>query len=247
MSELKYIEDLLSNNKNIVNWRYTGPSDKAKLIVQGDNLLHLAAKIKNEGTFVEICKENIALVTARNEYGNNPFHAAAKSGILLPAVKKIVEDINNKMKKAEEARRWEEKWELERHKQYIKTALCDKSCILHKRIVVAPLYFLDSAERKEVKQIADIKGSFVCNGKFHLCLYIIGAIACIAALCLSLYFLFLVSQSLALASVATIASGRSTCLLFKACNGIYGLYDGSTIATDSDAMQLVGGCGLGVA
>ncbi|UJQ21182.1 ankyrin repeat domain-containing protein [Wolbachia endosymbiont of Delia radicum] len=92
---------------------------------------------------------------------------------------------------------------------------------------------------EEAKQIAGIKGGFICNSKFHLCLYIIGAIACIAALCLSLYFLFLVSQSLALASVATIASGGSTCLLFKACNGIYGLYDESTIVTDPDVMQLL--------
>lgn len=78
-----------------------------------------------------------------------------------------------------------------------------------------------------------------------MCLYIIGAIACIAALCLSLYFLFLVSQSLALASVATIASGGSTCLLFKACNGM--MYDESTIVTDTDVMQLLVDGGLAAA
>lgn len=213
-------------------------------MAQHENLF-AAARGGDKGKFVEICKENVAYVTARNGNGENPFHIAAKNRILLPALKEIVgcleEEANQKIKKAEEAKDWEKvkrlKEELKDNKRYIKEALCDKSCILHKRIAVAPLYFLDSAERKEVKQIADIKGSFVCNRKFHLCLYIVGAIACIVALCLSLYFLFLVSQSLALASVATIASGGSTCLLFKACNGIYGLYDGSTIVTDPDAMQ----------
>ncbi len=205
------------------------------------------ARRGSKDEFVIACKENIASVTMRNENGENPFHIAAKSRILLPAVREFVndleEDTDRKIKKAEEAKDWKKsrrlKEELKCNKKYIKDALCDKSCILHGRVAVAPLYFLNAAERKEVKQIAGIKGGFICNRKFHLCLYIIGAIACIAALCLSLYFLFLVSQSLALASVATIASGGSTCLLFKACNGIYGLYDESTIVTDPDVMQLL--------
>lgn len=195
------------------------------------------------------CKENIASVTMRDRNGNNPFHIAARNRILLSALKEIVKDLeveaDRKTKKAEEAKDWKEserlKEELKRNKKYIKDALCDKSCFLHGRVAVAPLYFLNAAEREEAKQIAGIKGGFICNRKFHLCLYIMGAIACIAALCLSLYFLFLVSQSLALASVATIASGGSTCLLFKACNGIYGLYDESTIVTDPDVMQLLDG------
>ncbi|MCM1001962.1 ankyrin repeat domain-containing protein [Wolbachia pipientis] len=219
-------------------------------MAQHKNLFAAAGGNKDE--FVRICKENVAYVTARDGNGENPFHIAAKNRILLPALKEIVnyleEEANQKIKKAEEAKDWKEikklKEELKCNKQYIKDALCDKSYILHKRIAAAPLYFLDSAERKEVKQIADIKDSFVCNRKFHLCLYIVGAIACIAALCLSLYFLFLVSQPLALASVATIASGGSTCLLFKACNGIYGLYDGSTMVTDTNAMHPLGNNGL---
>lgn len=243
------IEQLLLDNEANVSYCYVGPYDKTKQIVRVDNLLHLAAKIKNKDKFVDICKKNIALVTARNEDGNNPLHEAARSKILLSALKEIVKDLeaeaDRKTKKAEEAKNWKEserlKEELKRNKKYIKDALCDKSCILHGRVAVAPLYFLNAAEREEAKQIAGIKGGFICNSKFHLCLYIIGAIACIAALCLSLYFLFLVSQSLALASVATIASGGSTCLLFKACNGIYGLYDESTIVTDPDVMQLLNG------
>ncbi|WP_338482233.1 ankyrin repeat domain-containing protein [Wolbachia endosymbiont (group A) of Ophion costatus] len=206
------------------------------------------AKARNKDEFVRICTENVAYAAKhRLDENGNPFHIAASQEILLPALKEIMRDLEegtkSKVKKAEEAKNWKEserlKEKLKDNKRYIKEALCDKSCILHGRVAVAPLYFLNAAEREEAKQIAGIKGGFICNSKFHLCLYIIGAIACIAALCLSLYFLFLVSQSLALASVATIASGGSTCLLFKACNGIYGLYDESTIVTDPDVMQLL--------
>lgn len=206
------------------------------------------AKARNKDEFVRICIENVAYAAKhRLDENGNPFHIAASQEILLPALKEIMRNLKegtkSKVKKAEEAKNWKEserlKEKLKDNKRYIKEALCDKSCILHGRVAVAPLYFLNAAEREEAKQIAGIKGGFICNSKFHLCLYIIGAIACIAALCLSLYFLFLVSQSLALASVATIASGGSTCLLFKACNGIYGLYDKSTIVTDPDVMQLL--------
>lgn len=206
------------------------------------------AKARNKDEFVRICTENVAYAAKhRLDENGNPFHIAASQEILLPALKEIMRNLEegtkSKVKKAEEAKNWKEserlKEKLKDNKRYIKEALCDKSCILHGRVAVAPLYFLNAAEREEAKQIAGIKDGFICNSKFHLCLYIIGAIACIAALCLSLYFLFLVSQSLALASVATIASGGSTCLLFKACNGIYGLYDESTIMTDPDVMQLL--------
>ncbi|WP_341810731.1 ankyrin repeat domain-containing protein [Wolbachia endosymbiont (group A) of Campoletis raptor] len=206
------------------------------------------AKARNKDEFVRICTEDVAYAAKhRLDENGNPFHIAASQEILLPALKGIMRNLEegtkSKVKKAEEAKNWKEserlKEKLKDDKRYIKEALCDKSCILHGRVAVAPLYFLNAAEREEAKQIAGIKGGFICNSKFHLCLYIIGAIACIAALCLSLYFLFLVSQSLALASVATIASGGSTCLLFKACNGIYGLYDESTIVTDPDVMQLL--------
>ncbi|MDE5060800.1 MULTISPECIES: ankyrin repeat domain-containing protein [Wolbachia] len=209
------------------------------------------AKAGDKDKFIEACKERVACVAKHSlDENGNPFHIAASRGILLSALKEIIkyleEDTEGRVKKAKEAKNWKEleklKEELKDNKRYIKEALCDKSYIKDNgRMAVSPLYFLDPAEREEAKQIAGIKGGFICNRKFHLCLYIIGAIACIAALCLSLYFLFLVSQSLALASVATIASGGSTCLLFKACNGIYGLYDESTIVTDPDIMQLLDG------
>ena len=213
--------------------------------------LFAVAKARNKDEFVRICTENVAYAAKhRLDENGNPFHIAASQEILLPALKEIMRNLEegtkSKVKKAEEAKNWKEserlKEKLKDNKRYIKEALCDKSYIKDNgRMAVSPLYFLDPAEREEAKQIAGIKGGFICNRKFHLCLYIMGAIACIAALCLSLYFLFLVSQSLALASVATIASGGSTCLLFKACNGIYGLYDESTIVTDPDVMQLLDG------
>ncbi len=70
MDGLVDIAKLLSDNEANINWRYTGPFDKTKQRVQAGNLLHLAARIQNKGKFVDICKKNIASVTAHNEYGD---------------------------------------------------------------------------------------------------------------------------------------------------------------------------------
>ncbi|WP_353288224.1 ankyrin repeat domain-containing protein [Wolbachia endosymbiont (group A) of Tromatobia lineatoria] len=246
MNGLVDIAKLLSDNEANINWRYTGPFDKTKQRVQAGNLLHLAARIQNKGKFVDICKKNIASVTAHNEYGDNPFHEAARSGILLPAVQEIVNDLekeaNNKITKAEEAGDRKEvsrlKEELKCNKKYIKDALCSKGYAFNKKRET-PLYYLNAAQQKEIKQIAGIKDSFICNQKFHLCLYIIGAIACIAALCLSLYFLFLVSQSFALSSMVAIASGGVTYLSVKACSEIHALHNESTLVENAN-VQLAG-------
>ncbi|WP_349967710.1 ankyrin repeat domain-containing protein [Wolbachia endosymbiont of Armadillidium arcangelii] len=215
-----------------------------------DNLFKIARGVvtkEGENKFIEACKKGVACVAKHriNENGN-PFHIAASKGILLPALKEIIEyleeDTESRVKKAKEAKDREKvkslKKELENNKKYIKEALLDKSYIKNNK-AVSPLYFLDPAEQKEVKQIADIKCGFICNKKFHICLYIVGAIVCATAMCVSLYLLFSVSQSLALASIATIASGGSSYLLFKACNEVYGLYNESTIVTDPDVMQLL--------
>ncbi|WP_353270186.1 ankyrin repeat domain-containing protein [Wolbachia endosymbiont (group A) of Myopa testacea] len=244
------IEKFLSANEANVSWRYTCPFDKTRQIVQVDNLLHLAARIPNKDKFVDICRKNIASVTAHNEYGNNPFHEAARSGILLPAVKEIVNyletEADNKITKAEEAGDRKEvsrlKEELKCNKKYIKDALCSKDHAFNKKRET-PLYYLDAAQQKEIKQIADIKDSFICNQKFHLCLYIVGAIACIAALCLSLYFLYLSSQTFALSSMVAIASGGVTYLSVKAYNEIHALHNESTLVETN--VQLAGE-GLGV-
>ncbi|WP_353288025.1 ankyrin repeat domain-containing protein [Wolbachia endosymbiont (group B) of Gerris lacustris] len=173
------------------------------------NLFEVARE-GNEDEFIRACKENIASVTMRNEDGNL-LHIAAKSGILLPTVRKVISDLEREIKKAEEAKKWKEskglKEELKRNKKYIKNALCDKSSFLFGRVAVAPLYFLDEEQRKEIKKIAGIKDSIIGTQEFRLGLYVVGAIVCTIAMCVSLYLLFSVSQSLALASIATIASG----------------------------------------
>lgn len=250
MDGLVDIAKLLSDNEANINWRYTGPFDKTKQIVRADNLLHLAARIPKKDEFVDICRKNIASVTVHNEYGNNPFHEAARSGILLPAVKEIVNYLetkaDDKIKKAKEAGDWEKvsrlKEELKCNKKYIKDALCSKDHAFNKKRET-PLYYLDAAQQKEIKQIAGIKDSFICNQKFHLCLYIVGAVACIAALCLSLYFLYLSSQTFALSSMVAIASGGVTYLSVKACNEIHALHNESTLVETN--IQLAGE-GLGV-
>lgn len=247
MTESLSIEQLLSENEANVSYCYAGPYDKTKQIVMVDNLLHLAAKIKNKDKFVDICKKNIALVTARNEDGDNPFHAAARSKILLPAVKEIVNYLEteayNNITKAKEAGGWKEvsrlKEELKCNKKYIKDALCSKDRAFNKK-TQTPFYYLDAAQQKEIKQIAGIKDSFICNQKFHLCLYIVGAIACIAALCLSLYFLYLSSQTFALSSMVAIASGGVTYLSVKACKEIHALHNESTLV-EVNVMQSLGG------
>ncbi|WP_254229525.1 ankyrin repeat domain-containing protein [Wolbachia pipientis] len=211
-----------------------------------DNLFEIARK-GNVDKFVDSCKERVACVAKhRIDENGNPFHIAASKGFLLSALQKIIKDLEEstrvEVEKAKEAKGWEEvkrlEKELKNNKKYIKEALLDKSYIKDNK-AVSPLYFLNPSEQKEVKQIADIKRGFICNKKFHICLYIVGAIVCATAMCVSLYLLFSASQSLALASIATIASGGSSYLLFKACNEVYGLYNESTIVTDPDVMQLL--------
>ncbi|WP_264684943.1 MULTISPECIES: ankyrin repeat domain-containing protein [unclassified Wolbachia] len=210
-----------------------------------DNLFEIARK-GDVDKFVDSCKERVACVAKhRIDENGNPFHIAASKGFLLSALQKIIKDLEESTRvEVEKAKDWEEvkrlEKELKNNKKYIKEALLDKSYIKDNK-AVSPLYFLDPSEQKEVKQIADIKCGFICNKKFHICLYIVGAIVCATAMCVSLYLLFSVSQSLALASIATIASGGSSYLLFKACNEVYGLYNESTIVTDPNVMQLLEG------
>ncbi|MDG7054976.1 MAG: hypothetical protein LJD31_00245 [Wolbachia endosymbiont of Menacanthus eurysternus] len=216
------IAKLLSNNENDINWRYTGPSDKAKLIVQGDNLLHLAAKTKNIERFLFIFKKSVEHDVRLLEYNDdheNPFHIAARMGILPDVVKGIFEYLDSEKATKEKS---------ESVKSYVRNALGNR-CALNIR-KMTPLDMVSKEVKKEVREIAGIKESFICNRKLRLCLYIAGTIACIAALCLSLYFLYLCSQSLALASMATIASGGFGYLAGKTCGEIYDLNSVSTLA-----------------
>ncbi len=227
------IKKLLPASEADVSWRYAGPSDKTKPIVNADNLLHLAARIRDIEKFLSIFKNSVekdVYLLEYNEDHENPFHIAAKMGILPEVAKGIFKHLES-----EKTNPGCDSEKLENCKSYIKEALCNR-CALDKS-KRTPLDWVSKEIRKKVREIAGIKDSLICNQKFRLCLYIVGAIACIAALCLSLYFLYMVSQSLALASVATIASGGFGYLAGKVYSKIYDLHDVSTpmevVSTDS--------------
>lgn len=222
--------------KSDVDYVYNGPLDKTMQKVIGDSYLHTAAKARNTDAFVFVCKKNIALVTQQNDNGNNPFHEAARCRILLPVVKKVLDDIRSEAKKeiskAKEVEEWEKSKKLEKelnHKEkYIRDALRSKSCTSRKdrKTPLACLYVRD---QEELKQIAGIKDSFICNKKLHASLYIVGAIICVTALCLSLYFLFLASATFALSSITSIAVGGTGFLLLRACSEVFKLSEEGTV------------------
>uniref|UniRef100_A0A1A9VJV9 propionyl-CoA carboxylase n=1 Tax=Glossina austeni TaxID=7395 RepID=A0A1A9VJV9_GLOAU len=123
------IATLFSNNKNNVHWRYAGPSDKTKPIVNADNLLHLAARIGNVEKFLSIFKKSIESDARLLEYNNdqeNPFHIAAKMGILPSVVKGIFKHLES-----EKTNPNCDPKKLENVKHYVKEALCNR-CALDK-------------------------------------------------------------------------------------------------------------------
>lgn len=192
--------------------------------MHADNLLHLATRTKNIERFLFIFKQGVESDVRLLEYNNdqeNPFHIAAKMRILPDVVKGIF-----KYLESEQTNPNSDSKKLENVKSYVKDALGNR-CALDKS-KKTPLDWVSEAVRKEVREIAGIKESLICNKKFRLCLYIVGAVACVAALCLSLYFLYLCSQSLALASMATIASGRFGYLAGKVYSEISDLNSVST-------------------
>ncbi|AAW71042.1 hypothetical protein EJB10_04750 [Wolbachia endosymbiont of Brugia malayi] len=232
MGELEYIKGLLSTNTCALDWCYAGPSDKAKLIANGDNLLHLAARTRNVEVFLSIFKKSIksdVRLLGYSEGNINPFHIAARMQILLKVIEGIFEHLNS-----EKAKLQYDPEKLEKFKNYVRNALSSK-CALTDSTKRTPLDMVSKEDKDDIRKIAGIKESFLCNKKFHLCLYIVGTIACIATLCSSLYFLCLCSQELALASVATIASGGVACLSFKAFSEIYNSNDISTLMEDISA------------
>lgn len=222
-----YIDEIakfLEANKANINWCYTGPSDQTKPIVHADNLLHLAARTKNIEKFLSIFKKGVESDVRLLEYNNdqeNPFHIAAKMRILPDVVKGIF-----KYLESEQTNPNSDSKKLENVKSYVKDALGNR-CALDKS-KKTPLDWVSKTVRKEIKEIAGIKESLICNQKFRLFLYITGAMLCIAAMCLSLYFLFLGSQSLALGSIAGIASGGVAYLSGKVYSEISDLNSVST-------------------
>ncbi|NSM56597.1 hypothetical protein HET73_03770 [Wolbachia endosymbiont of Atemnus politus] len=231
------IAKLLSDNEGNINWCYAGPFDKTKQIANGDSLLHLAARTGNVEKFLLIFKKSIESDAHLLEYNSdqeNPFHIAAVMRILPDVVRGIFKHLES-----EKTNPNSDSKKLENVKNYVKDALCNR-CALDKS-KKTPLDWVSKTVRKEIKEIAGIKDSLMCNRKFHLCLYIVGAIACIAAMCLSLYFLFLGSQSLALGSIAGIASGGAAYLSGKACSEMSDLSSVSTPAEEASLTDLLRG------
>ncbi|WP_375341908.1 ankyrin repeat domain-containing protein [Wolbachia pipientis] len=214
-----------SPNSDIINYLLSGNLDIKYTSVQGSNYLHLAAKARNVdaflSTFKQSVKSNVHLLEY-NEDHENPFHIAARMGILLDVVKGIF-----KYLESDKTNPGCDSEKLENYKSYIQEALCNR-CALDKS-KKTPLDWVSKTVKKKIRETAGIQDSFICNQKFRLCLYIVGAIACIAALCLSLYFLFLVSQSLALATMAGIVSGGAAYLSGKVFSEIHDLHDVSTL------------------
>ncbi|MGL9717864.1 MAG: hypothetical protein ACR5K9_04135 [Wolbachia sp.] len=217
------IAKLLSSNEKNIKWRYTGPFDETKQVVRMDNLLHLAARTGDVERFLSIFKKSVEhdvrLLEYNKEVHENPFHIAAEMGILPDVVKGIFEHLDSEKVTKEKS---------ESVKSYVRNALGDRCALNNSKRT--PLDVVSKEVKKEVREIAGIKESLICNKKFRLCLYIVGAIACVAALCLSLYFLYLCSQGLALASMATIASGGFGYLGGKVYSEIYDLNSVSTLA-----------------
>lgn len=212
------IATLFSNNKNNVHWRYTGPFDKTKQIVRADNLLHLAARIRDTDAFLSVSKKSVESDVHLLEYNDdreNPFHIAAKMGMLPDVVRGMFKHLES-----EETNPKYDLKKLENVKGYIRKALRNKS-----KNVTSIDWMINEEDKKKVREIAGMKDSFICNKKFHLCLYIVGAIACIAALCLSLYFLYLSSEAFALSSIASMAFGGVTYLSYKAFSEIHDLHN----------------------
>lgn len=242
--------DLLIDNSGI-NYGYSGPLDKTKQRVLGDNYLHIAARAHNKDAFVIMCKKRVNLLGQRNEDGNNPCHEATHSRILLPVIKDVVDyleaEASNKIHKAEQAKAWtkskELKKELKCNKKYIKDALCSKDCAFNKD-KRTPLYYLDPSGQKEIKQTAGVQDKLICNKEFHICLYIVGVVLSFIALCVTLYFLFLNSPTFALSSGVAMASGASACLLFKACEEIYNLHNEDASMQDVGITQVSEGVGV---
>ena len=77
MDGLVDIAKLLSDNEANINWRYTGPFDKTKQRIRGDNLLHLAAKTGKVDKFLSIFKKsvesNVHLLEYNKDHDSAPY------------------------------------------------------------------------------------------------------------------------------------------------------------------------------
>ncbi|WP_168464398.1 ankyrin repeat domain-containing protein [Wolbachia endosymbiont of Ctenocephalides felis wCfeT] len=254
---LQQVEQLSRGSANgfDVKYHYSRPlNDKGREVNRhGDNYLHIAARAGNIDAFLLTFKKalegNVGLLEY-NEDHENPFHLAARMGMLLPAVKGMlshlestaegkIKKLEDSIKKAKEAgenaredqkKLREVKEKLESDKGYIKNALHNK-CSLNKSMRT-PLDCISKEVKNEVKKAAGIKNSFVCDRKaiLLLCtaLTIMFAVLTVALLC----FLSVYSQPFALSSAATMAFGGFTYFAAKTCSGLYDMYNEGTSMHD---------------
>ncbi|WP_225538050.1 hypothetical protein [Wolbachia endosymbiont of Mansonella perstans] len=186
--------------------------------------MHLTARTGNVEKFLFIFKKSIesdARLLKYNDDHENPFHIAARRRILPDVVKEYLSIWSlNKLTQIVIQKNW-------KTSSYIRNALGNRCALNNSKRT--PLDMVSKEVKKEVREIAGIKESLIHNKKFRLYLYIVGAIACVTALCLSLYFLYLCSQNLALTSIAAIAYGGFGYLSSKACGEAYDLNDVNTL------------------
>ncbi|WP_231115867.1 MULTISPECIES: hypothetical protein [Wolbachia] len=159
MDGLVDIAKLLSDNEANINWRYTGPFDKTKQRIRGDNLLHLAAKTGKVDKFLSIFKKSVESNVHLLEYNKdheNPFHIAAEVGILPSVVKGIFKHLES-----EKTNPNCDPEKLENVKNYVKEALCNRCALDQSK--KTPLDWVSKTVKKE---IAGIKDSFICTRSF---------------------------------------------------------------------------------
>ena len=212
-----------------LNYRYSGPlNDKTKKVNKNeDNYLHIAARARNIEAFLFIFKKSVKAdipLLEYNEDHENPFHIAARSGILKVVVKEMLrhlkstangdierleshiktarEDGNNEKVKIKQKELKEVKRKLESDENYIKDALNSK-CASSKDNRT-PLDWVSKAVKNEVREIAGIKDRWIDNKNLRLFLCIVAVVLFIVTLCVSLGLLFRCAESLALATVASI-------------------------------------------
>ncbi|MCA4775090.1 hypothetical protein IHO40_03105 [Wolbachia endosymbiont of Mansonella ozzardi] len=186
--------------------------------------MHLTARTGNVERFLFIFKKSIesdARLLEYNDDHENPFHIAARRRILPDVVKEYLSTWSlNKLTQIVIQKNW-------KTSSYVRNALGNRCALNNSKRT--PLDMVSREVKKEVREIAGIKESLMCNKKFRLYLYIVGAIACVTALCLSLYFLYLCSQSLTLTSMAAITYGGFGYLSCLACGETYDLNDVNTL------------------
>ncbi|MDN5247525.1 MAG: hypothetical protein QWI36_00050 [Wolbachia endosymbiont of Tyrophagus putrescentiae] len=235
--DLKIINLLLDSGIDI-KYCYSNPLDKIRKELQGDNYLHIAARAGNVDAFLLIYKKSVEdgfSLLGYNDNHENPFHIAASRVILPDVIRKIFEYLKSredeegkKIKKAKEAKNEEglknseiKKEEFNSERKFVKNALYAKKEYALNNQKRTPLSLVSEQGKRKIKETVGIKDSLVRSKRLHLCLYIVGALACIAAFCLSLHLLYITAQAFALSTIASAAVGGVAFFGAKACSEVH--------------------------